>query len=93
MEERISDLVSLFEQSLAGVTDQKLEEIGIVIQVGDNLCRVHGLKNVMYGELVEFVGGNKGIVFNLDEDYVAVFLLYAQVPAQRVKPSRKFFPP
>ena len=47
MEERISDLVSLFEQSLAGVTDQKLEEIGIVIQVGDNLCRVHGLKNIL----------------------------------------------
>lgn len=85
MEERISDLVSLFEQSLAGVTDQKLEEIGIVIQVGDNLCRVHGLKNVMYGELVEFAGGNKGIVFNLDEDYVAVFLLYAQVPVEELE--------
>ncbi len=79
MEVKNSDLVSLFERALSDLTDQPLEEIGIVIQVGDNICRIHGLKNVIYRELIEFEGGNSGIVFNLDEDYVSVFLLHTYI--------------
>lgn len=71
-----SDLISLFEQSLEGKPQAQLEEIGIVLQLGDNICRVHGLKNAIYQELVEFENGNKGIIFDLDEDFVSVFLLY-----------------
>ncbi len=70
-----SDLISLFEKSLSDIAPEKLDEIGIVIQVGDNICRVHGLKNAIFGELVDFENGNKGIVLNLDEDYVSIFLL------------------
>lgn len=80
MEVKNSDLVSLFEKSLGNLTDQKLDEIGIVIQVGDGICRVHGLMNAVYGELITFEGGNKGIVFNLDEDFVAIFLLNRSIP-------------
>ncbi len=80
MKVKSSDLVSLFEKSLGDVAQQKLEEIGIVIQIGDNICRVHGLLNAVYGELIAFEGGNKGIVFNLDEDYVAIFLLNRTIP-------------
>lgn len=80
MEVKNSDLVSLFERALDDLNDQPLEEIGIVIQVGDNICRIHGLKNAVYGELIDFEGGNKGIVFNLDEDYVSIFLLYTHIP-------------
>ncbi len=80
MEVKSSDLVSLFEQSLGDLKNQKLDEIGIVIQVGDSICRVHGLKNAVYGELIVFEGGNRGIVFNLDEDSVAIFLLNRTIP-------------
>lgn len=80
MQVKSSDLVSLFEKSLGELAQQKLDEIGIVIQVGDNICRVHGLINAVYGELIEFEGGNKGIIFNLDEDYVAIFLLNRTIP-------------
>lgn len=80
MEVKSSDLVSLFEKSLGGLKDQKLDEIGIVIQVGDGICRVHGLTRAVYGELIHFEGGNKGIVFNLDEDFVAIFLLNRSIP-------------
>ncbi len=79
MEIKSTDLVSLFEKSLRSVSQEKLDEIGIVTQVGDGICHVHGLTNAMFGELIEFEGGNSGIVFNLDEDDVAIFLLHASI--------------
>ncbi len=85
MNVKSTDLVSLFEDALKGVPHPELEETGIVVQVGDDVCRVHGLRNVVYGELVEFEGGNKGIVFNLDEYSVAVFLLYNTIPVQELE--------
>lgn len=75
MEIKSTDLVSLFEQSLQNIPQDDLQEIGIVIQVGDNICIVHGLNNCILNELVEFDGGNKGIVLQLDDDSVSVFLL------------------
>ncbi|MGC2310925.1 MAG: F0F1 ATP synthase subunit alpha [Candidatus Babeliaceae bacterium] len=80
MEIKGTDLISLFEKSLQGIVEKDLHEIGFVIQVGDFSCRVHGLRNAVYGELVAFEGGNKGIIFNLDEDEVAVFLIDAYKP-------------
>ncbi len=65
-----TDLISLFEKSLADVASSDLQEVGIVIQVADMSCKIHGLTNVLYGELLQFENGNKGIVFNLEEDAV-----------------------
>ena len=79
MEKNI-DLVSLFEQSLRDLPEDKLEEIGVVVQVGDNICRVHGLNNAVYHELIDFEGGNQGIVLQLDEDIVSIFLLHSNIP-------------
>lgn len=70
-----TDLVSLFEDALQGITEQQLEETGIVIQVSDDMCQVYGLTNAVFGELLTFAGGNRGIVFQLDEHTVSVFLL------------------
>lgn len=75
MEIKSTDLVSLFQQSLANIPQDGLQEIGVVIQVGDNICVVHGLDNCILNELVLFDGGNKGIVLQLDDDSVSVFLL------------------
>jgi F-type H+-transporting ATPase subunit alpha len=47
-------------------------EIGTVLSVGDGIARVHGLGNVMAGELVEFPGGLKGMALNLEEDNVGI---------------------
>lgn len=80
MDIKSTDLVSLFEQSLCGLSEAKLEEIGIVVQVGDGVCKVHGLTNVIFGELVAFEGGNSGIIFQMDEDAVELFLLYNTIP-------------
>ncbi|MBQ9042787.1 MAG: F0F1 ATP synthase subunit alpha [Eggerthellaceae bacterium] len=54
-------------------------EVGTVIQVGDGIARVDGLKSAMAGELLEFIGeGGKtvyGLVQNLEEDEIGAVLL------------------
>lgn len=52
----------------------KLESIGTILYVGDGIARVHGLDDVMAGELVEFPGGIMGMVLNLEEDNVGVVI-------------------
>ena len=47
-------------------------EIGTVLNVGDGIARIHGLYNVMSGEIVEFANGIKGIALNLESDNVGV---------------------
>lgn len=74
-----TDLVSLLSRELEK-KEEKISEIGHVFQVGDGICRVHGLLSALYGELIEFEGGNKGIIFSLDEDFVAIFLLDTNIP-------------
>lgn len=80
MDIKNTDLVSLFEKSLEGYYDSSLEETGIVIQVGDNICRISGLTRVSYGEVINFEGGNQGIVLDLAEDFVSAFLIYNSYP-------------
>jgi len=89
MEIKNTDLVSLFEQSLKDLPQEKLDEIGIVVQVGDNICQVHGLTNAVFNELIEFEGGNKGIVFNLDEESVAVFLLDSNIVVEELEIAKR----
>lgn len=89
MELKSTDLISIFEQSLTGLPKEKLDEIGIVVQVGDNICKIHGLSHAVYGELVKFEGGNKGIIMNLDEDYVSVFLLYTNIPIKEFEVAKR----
>ncbi|MFA5075208.1 MAG: F0F1 ATP synthase subunit alpha [Candidatus Babeliales bacterium] len=75
MLERETDIISLLEKALSAQPQEKLEEIGTVVKVGDNICKVYGLKNAVYGELIEFEKGARGIILDLDEDYVSVVLL------------------
>lgn len=71
-----NDLITIFEDALKGKSEKDLQEVGVVLQVGDNICKVHGLQNAIYQEVIEFENGNKGIIFDLDENFVSVFLLF-----------------
>ena len=51
------------------------EQTGSVIEIGDGIATVYGLDKAVYGELVEFENGTKGIVLNLERDSVGVVLL------------------
>jgi len=89
MDIKSTDLIALFEQSLQGISREGLEEAGIVVQVGDGVCKVHGLTHAVFGELLVFEGGNKGIIFNLEEDIVAVFLLSASIQVAELEAVRR----
>jgi len=52
-----------------------VRETGTVLSVGDGIARVHGLDKAMAGELLEFPGGVRGLVLNLEEDNVGVALM------------------
>ncbi len=75
MIEKETDLISLFEHALKNDAQMELEQIGTVIKVGDGICKVYGLNNAVFGELIEFENGARGIILDLDEDFVSVILL------------------
>ncbi len=72
---RETDLISLLEKSLSEQPQEKLDEVGTVIKIGDGIATIYGLSNAVYGELIKFENGNQGIVLDLKEDYVSVVLL------------------
>ncbi len=50
-------------------------EVGQVLEVGDGIARIYGLRNAMAGELVEFENGQNGQILNLEENSVGVVIL------------------
>jgi F-type H+-transporting ATPase subunit alpha len=50
-------------------------ETGTVLSVGDGIARVYGLASAMAGELVEFAGGLRGLVLNLEDDNVGIAIM------------------
>nr|YP_009861104.1 ATP synthase CF1 alpha subunit [Lasia spinosa]QIU82794.1 ATP synthase CF1 alpha subunit [Lasia spinosa] len=53
----------------------KVVNTGTVLQVGDGIARIHGLDEIMAGELVEFEEGTVGIALNLESNNVGVVLM------------------
>lgn len=53
----------------------KTEDVGYVLQAGDGIARVYGIRNCMYGEMLELEGGGYGMALNLEEDNVGCVLL------------------
>jgi F-type H+/Na+-transporting ATPase subunit alpha len=50
---------------------------GTVVSVSDGIVRIHGLADVMYGEMIEFPGGVYGMALNLEQDSVGAVILGA----------------
>lgn len=53
----------------------EISEVGTVILVGDGIARVHGLRNCMSNELLEFEDGSFGMAQNLEYETVSVAIL------------------
>src|SRR5438067_4875880 len=71
----VAEITSVLKKEIAGF-EQKLEvtEIGTVIEVGDGIARIYGLRNAMAGELLQFENGIMGQVFNLEEDSIGAVI-------------------
>lgn len=71
-----SEVTAILRQQLSNANiETELEEVGIVLSVGDGIARAYGLMNAQAGELVEFANGTEGIIQNLEEDNVGIVLL------------------
>ena len=68
------------------------DEIGTVVSVGDGIATIYGLNSVMYGEIVLFESGVKGMVQNIKKDSVGCILFGTDdeiSEGSRVKRTRK----
>ena len=68
------------------------EEIGTVIRVGDGIATIHGLDHAMYGEIVVFENGVKGMVQDIKKNSIGVILFSGDVgiyQGTRVKRTHK----
>src|SRR5258705_7470496 len=71
----ISELINSKIQNLQVAAEKRNE--GTVISVTDGICRIHGLADVMQGEMLEFPGGTQGLALNLERDSVGAVVLGA----------------
>jgi F-type H+-transporting ATPase subunit alpha len=69
----ISELLKSRIQGLGVSADVRTQ--GTVVSVTDGICRIHGLSDVMQGEMLEFPGNTFGLALNLERDSVGSVIL------------------
>jgi F-type H+-transporting ATPase subunit alpha len=69
----ISDIIKQRIDDLDVSTEAQNE--GTIVSVSDGIVRIHGLAEVMYGEMIEFEGGVFGMALNLERDSVGAVIL------------------
>jgi F-type H+-transporting ATPase subunit alpha len=69
----ISELIRSKIENLAAGAEMRTQ--GTVVSVTDGICRIHGLSDVMQGEMLEFPGNTFGLALNLERDSVGAVIL------------------
>ncbi|HNW25196.1 MAG TPA: F0F1 ATP synthase subunit alpha [Candidatus Gastranaerophilaceae bacterium] len=72
------EISSIIKSKIENYESQtEISNVGSVLEVGDGIARLYGLRNVMANELIEFQDGKGtlGITLNLEEDNVGVVIL------------------
>jgi len=69
----ISEIIKKRIESLDVSSDAQNE--GTIVSVADGIVLIHGLADVMYGEMIEFPGGVYGMALNLERDSVGAVVL------------------
>jgi F-type H+-transporting ATPase subunit alpha len=69
----ISDLIKKKIKSMDLDTEARTE--GTVVSLADGVARIHGLSDVMQGEMIEFPGNTYGLALNLERDSVGAVIL------------------
>src|SRR5947208_7292856 len=71
----VAEITNILKQEIASFEQRvQVSEVGTVIEVGDGIARIYGLRNAMAGELLEFEGGTMGQVFNLEEESIGAVI-------------------
>ncbi|MCM1507452.1 MAG: F0F1 ATP synthase subunit alpha [Ruminococcus flavefaciens] len=70
------DIISVLKTEVKDFTAKTgTNETGFITRIGDGIARIHGMGGVMYGELVEFENGVRGIIQSIEEKTVGAVLL------------------
>ena len=69
----ISDLIRARIEKFSVASEAR--NVGTVVSVTDGICRIHGLADVRYGEMIEFPGNLFGLALNLEQDSVGAVVL------------------
>jgi len=69
----ISELIKKKIEGLDLKTEARTE--GTIVSLTDGIARIHGLSNVMQGEMIEFPGNTYGLALNLERDSVGAVVL------------------
>ena len=78
MSDLIKQITGDLQKQIEGFKPElNISEIGVVVEAGDGIARVHGLANVRAQELVQFSNGVMGTAFNLEKDSVGVIVMGA----------------
>jgi F-type H+-transporting ATPase subunit alpha len=73
MPETLTDILA--KQLTAFQADTNVENVGTVLEVGDGIARISGLRNVQSNEMVRFENGTMGVALNLEEDAIGAMIL------------------
>src|SRR5574340_828189 len=69
----ISELIKSRIEGLAATSEIRTQ--GTIVSVTDGIVRIHGLSDVMQGEMLEFPGNTYGLALNLERDSVGAVVL------------------
>jgi F-type H+/Na+-transporting ATPase subunit alpha len=69
----ISELIKSRLENFSTTAEARTQ--GTVVSVTDGIVRIHGLSNVMAGEMIEFPGNTFGLALNLERDSVGAVVL------------------
>ena len=69
------DRLSKLKSSIESFTpNTKEQEVGFVLAVGDGIAKIQGIDHAMYGEIIEFESGAKGMVQDIKSDSIGCIL-------------------
>ena len=70
------DLAVYFQEKLATADNEPgCFQTGVVLSLADGICRIAGLSDVMAGEMLQFEGGLRGMVMDIEKNTVSAVLL------------------
>lgn len=73
-----SEISELIKQRIEGLVDStEVRTQGTIVSVTDGIVRIHGLSDVMQGEMLEFPGNTYGLALNLERDSVGAVIMGA----------------
>jgi len=73
---KVDEIASVIKQEITQYRSEiDVADVGKVLEVGDGIARIYGLRNAMAGEMLEFQNGAFGQVFNLEDNSIGAVIL------------------